>query len=80
MFFIFIKESPEDYVVISLMAPIQRCQRMLCADIIVENDYVVEEMEVFRVTLEMSPGLDPRVHLKNFVHRADVQLIDNDCK
>ena len=62
------------------MAPIPRCQRKLCADIIVEHDFVVEEMEVFQVTLEMSPGLDPRIHLRNFVHRADVQLIDNDCK
>ena len=62
------------------MAPIPRCQRILCSDIIVEHDYVVEEVEVFRVTLEMSPGLDPRVRLKIFVHSADVRLIDNDCK
>ena len=64
MFFIFIKGSPDDYVAKSLMAPIPRCKHKLCSDIIVEHDGVVEEIEVFRVTLEMSPGLDPRVHLK----------------
>ena len=72
--------TPEDYAAKSLMAAIPRCQRKLCADIIVEHDGVVEEMEVFQVTLELSPGFHPRVHLRNFVHRADVQLIDNDCK
>ena len=76
----FYKGSPEDYAAKSLMGAIPRCGHELCSPTFLEQDGVVEETEVFYVTLEMSPGLDPRVKLRNFIHRAEVYIIDNDCK
>ena len=62
------------------MGAIPRCERQLCSPLLLEEDGVVEETELFHVTLEMSPGLDPRVKLRNFIHQAEVYLLDNDRK
>ena len=74
------KESPEDYAAKSLMGAIPRCGYELCSPIHLEQDGIVEETEVFHVSLEMSPGLHPRVQLRNFIHRAEVYIVDSDCK
>ena len=53
-----------------------QCERRVCANLTVENDGTLEEMESFEVTLERTPGLDHRIILAPVT--AEINIIDDD--
>ena len=71
--------SPDDYRAVSAVVPLEACAKKSCINFTVINDGTVEEDEVFFATLELTPGLDPRIKLTGRT-RSRVTIIDSNCK
>lgn len=65
-----------DYHSISTMLMFSECETQQCTVISVVDDFVLENNEVFNVTLERTPGLDGRIGMD--MTEAVIEISDND--
>ena len=64
-----------DYGFLDVPLPFDACDRRSCVNITITDDEVLENLELFSVTLRRN-GLDPRISLDPTV--AEIQITDND--
>ena len=55
------------------------CGKEVCTTVAIVDDDIAEDAEMFYVTVEITPGLDPRIKIIG-ITRATVNICDNDGK
>ncbi|CAI8013546.1 hypothetical protein GBAR_LOCUS8572, partial [Geodia barretti] len=66
----------EDFVALSIMKPIRKCETATCAELVYNDDNIVEMDEVFDVYITNSPGLIQSIDIDR--SRRAVTIIDDD--
>ena len=66
--------APMDYTALSEVLMFAACERRQCADIIIEDDGIPEQVESFFVTLQRSPGQDVRISLEPV--DGEIEILD----
>ena len=69
-------DHTSDYDALSMMSPIPRCGFITCQVVTISDDGVVEEDEIFFITLERAP-IVPIGRIEFPISRATVHLKDN---
>ena len=78
-FLYYLESGPtEDFVALSIMKPIRKCETATCAELVYNDDNIVEMDEVFNVYITNSPGLIQSIDIDR--SRRAVTIIDDDSK
>ena len=70
--------APMDYGALSTILMFAGCQNRNCVNISIEDDAVVENAELFNVTLERAEDLDSRIMLNRSRVDGKIEIKDND--
>ena len=70
--------APMDYGALSTILMFAECQNRSCENISIEDDAVVENDELFNVTLERAEDLDSRIMLNRSRVDGKIEIKDND--
>ena len=65
-----------DYIGLSTILSFPACETKQCVNVTIVDDEVLENVELFDVTLERTPGLDMRIRLDPV--DGVVEIIDDD--
>ena len=68
--------SPMDYEAVRMLLPFAACEIQQCVNVTIVDDFEDEPNENFFYTLEMSPGLNPKIELDKTL--GEIVIIDND--
>ena len=68
--------APMDYGAVDAILMFDTCQRRSCVDVVIVNDAVLENMELFTVTLERTSGVDHTIELNPV--DGQIEITDND--
>ena len=68
--------TPTDYGAVDIILMFAACQRRSCVDVPIVDDAIFENTELFKVTLERTPGLNNTIKLKPVDQQ--IEITEND--
>ena len=69
--------SPTDYEPLSTILKFDACETQSCVNITIHEDMVLEENELFGITLERTDDLDERIVLNPVKGQIDIENTDS---
>ena len=69
--------TPSDYESLSTILTFDACETQSCVNITIHEDMVLEENELFGITLEGIDGLDERIVLTPVKGQIDIRNADS---